>query len=324
MRFRLAITSLAAIMALPLAASQPAQAQFGSIGRALGNVAGDVAGGALNSVLGGRVPISTNIRDAAFGDPSKDGWTPPTRVQQMTNLARSGQGGFVLQGGYYQYRSQSYCLHAGTHGPGGGDGYLYAPVLGTAREAVIAILQNSVAHPEIEQQKIQSLLWAIVARAKFEDLSNDLKVVAAQLLTQRQIAGLNRNALDVLTSSQVQRLVNMPPIVRRALQAESDLRGMLTSGNSSYRDLEAAAMLAGAAPRGEGSIDSPEGRWNRHPDGYWVRYLPSGYTNTVIEVWVEPGSAGVGQNFDPAQQIAVPANTARQRLALSGRVYSNR
>lgn len=323
MRMRFALASLAAVIALPLAVV-PADAQFGGIGRALGNVAGDVAGGALNSVLGGRTPISTSIRDATFGDPSKDGWSPPGRARAMSTLARSGQGGFVLQAGYYEYRAQSYCLHAGTHGPGGGDGYLYAPVLGTARDAVISVLQNSVAHPEIDQHKIQSLLWAIVARAKFEDLNNELKLVAAQLLTQRQIAGLNRNALSVLNSSQVQRLVNMPPVVRRALQAESDLRGMLTSGNSSYSDLEAAAVLAGVAPRGEGSIDVPEARWSRHPDGYWVRYRPSSYTNTVIQVWVEPNSAGVGQNFDPAQQIAVPANTARQRLAMSGRVYSDR
>lgn len=324
MRFRLAVASLAAIVALPLAASQPAQAQFGGIGRALGNAAGDVAGGALGSIFGGRVPISTNIRDATFGDPSKDGWNPPSRARAMTTLARSGQGGFILQEGYYEYRAQSYCLHAGTHGPGGGDGYLYAPVLGSAREAVTSILQNSVAHPEIDQHRIQLLLWAIVSRAKFEDLDNDLKLAAAQLLTQRQIASLNRNALDILSSSQLQRIVDMPPVVQRALRAESDMRGLFGSGGGSYSQFESLAVLAGAAPRGEGSIDVPTGRWSRHPDGYWVRYLPSSYTNTVIQVWVEPGSAGVGQNFDPAQQIAVPANTARQRLAMSGRVYNDR
>ena len=318
MRLRTAFAVAAAALLLPFAAPETGNAQLGGLGRVVGNAVGGALGGIVNPR---NSPITTGIRDATFGDPSKDGWSPPTASQPMTNLTRATGGGFVLQPGYYEYRAQSYCLHAGTHGPGGGDGYLYAPVLGSARDAVTAILQNSVAHPDIEQQKIQQLLWAIVARAKFEDLNNDLKLVAARLLTQRQLAGLNRNALSVLNSSQLQSIVTLPPIVRQTLQAESDLRGMLTSNGSTYSQMEGAAILAGIAPRGEGSIDVPQSRWSLHPDGYWVRYLPSSYSNTVIQVWVDQGSGAVGRTFDPAKQIAVPANTARQRLALSGRVY---
>ena len=185
-----------------------------------------------------------------------------------------------------------------------------------------SILQNSVAHPEIDQHDIQSLLWAIVARAKFEDLNSELKLVAGRLLTPRQIASLNRNALDVLGSSQLSRLTGAaPPFVRQVLTAEGDLRRMMTVGGASYADLESVAVLAGAAPRGEGSIDTPSGRWSHHPDGYWIRYIPSGYSHTLVQIWVEPGSSAVGKVYDPAQHIAVPGNTARQRLAQSGRVY---
>lgn len=49
----------------------------------------------------------------------------------------------MLQAGYYVFTDQSYCLHAGTHGPGGGDGYLYAPPKGPAEDAVMSILHNS-------------------------------------------------------------------------------------------------------------------------------------------------------------------------------------
>src|SRR5690606_5628753 len=141
---------------------------------------------------------------------------------------------------------QTYCLHAGTHGPGGGDGYLYAPVKGSAEDAVIAILQNSVDRPEIAQRDIQLLLWAIVARARFENLDNRLKLVAAQLLTQRQLASLNRNALDVLNSRELASLTGgLPAPLRAIAQAESQLRSMLTAGGSNYDDFEAVAMLAG-------------------------------------------------------------------------------
>lgn len=315
-RVRVALGAALLALAIPAVAIGVAHAQIPNIGRL-----GDLAGGALTSITRGTPPISTNISDAVFGDPSRDSWTPPQQVRPMGSLSRSATGGFVLQAGYYEYQAQSYCLHAGTHGPGGGDAYLYAPVLGSARDVVTTILQNSVAHPEIEQHDIQVLLWAIVARAKFEDLDPRLKAVAAQLLTTRQLATLNRSALSVLSNSQLQQLVGMPPLVRQVLAAESDMRRLVTLPGAAYADLERVAVLGGMAPRGEGSIDMPSGRWSRHPDGYLVRYSPSGYTNTRVQVWVEPGSPAIGVVFDPGSQIAVPANTARQRLAQSGREY---
>jgi hypothetical protein len=80
-------------------------------------------------------------------------------------------------------------------------------------------------------------------------------------------------------------------------------------------------VLAGMAGVGEGSRDVPAGRWSLHPDGYYVRYLPRGYSYTVTQVWVPEGSAGSGRVFDPATHIAVPGNTARQRLMQSGRAH---
>ena len=159
----------------------------------------------VGTLIGGRQPISTSLPDAVWADVSKDGFTPRDPQRSLMTLQRTPNGGFILQPGYYVLVDQSYCLHAGTHGPGGGDGYLYAPPKGSAEDAVISVVRNSVKHPEIQQHDIQLLLWAIVARAKFEDLSHDLKAVAARLLTPRQLAGLNRNALDVLQAGSVDR-----------------------------------------------------------------------------------------------------------------------
>jgi len=126
----------------------------------------------------------------------------------------------------------------------------------------------------------------------------------------------------VLGSSQLARVTGgAPPFVRQVLTAEGDIRRMMTVGGASYADLESVAVLTGAAPRGAGSVDTPSGRWSRHPDGYWIRYIPSGYSHTLVQIWVEPGSSAVGKVYDPAQHIAMPGNTARQRLAQSGRVY---
>lgn len=306
-------------VALALSVATGAQAQFGGLGRVLGSVVKEVG---VPDFLSGPQPISTSIKDATFADPSRDGFNPGT-AQALTSLTRSDKGGFVLAPGHYTMLAQSYCLHAGTHGPSGGDGYLYAPVKGSAEDAVIAILQNSNAHPEIAQRDIQQLLWAIVARAKFEDLDNRLKLVAGQLLTTRQLASLNRNALSILTSNELSSVTGgLPGPLRTIVEAESQLRGMLTSGSSSYDDMERVAVLAGVAPMGAGSVDVPTSRWSRHPDGYWVRYRPNGYTNTNVDIFVEADSRAVGKVYDPGKSIAVPGNTSRQRLAQSGRVYT--
>ncbi|HEY0411741.1 MAG TPA: hypothetical protein VGD66_01200 [Allosphingosinicella sp.] len=298
-----------------LVATSSAPAQLGG----LGGLAGKLKIKTPN-ILGDRQPITTSLPDAKWGDVSKDGFTPREPMRSLMTLQRTPNGGFVLQPGYYQLVDQSYCLKAGTHGPGGGDGYLYAPPKGPAEDAVMTIVRNSVNHPEIHQHDIQVLLWAIIARAKFEDLPNEMKVTAARLLTPRQLAALNRSALDVLSGNALtDALGGVPEPLRQIARAEAQLRQMVTTPGASFAEMERVAVLAGAAPRGEGSIDIPSGRWSLHPDGYYVRYIPSGYSTTRVEVWVPQGSPAVGKEYDPATHIAVPGNTARQRLIQSGR-----
>ncbi len=101
------------------------------------------------NLLGGKEPITTSLPDAKWGDASKDGFTPREAVRSLLTLQRTPNGGFVLQPGYYEMQTQSYCLKAGTHGPGAGDGYLYAPPKGPAEDAVMTIVRNSVNRPEI-------------------------------------------------------------------------------------------------------------------------------------------------------------------------------
>lgn len=300
-----------ALAAAVLLMAGGADAQFGGLGKLAARIGAP-------RFLAGAEPISTSLPDARWGDPTRDGFTPPGAKRQLSSLARTATGGFVLQPGWYEFHDQSYCLHAGTHGPGGGEGYLYAPPRGSAEDAVRTIVRNSVAHPGIDQHLIQTLLWAIVARARFEDLSSEHKAVAAQLLTPRQLAGLNRNALDMLQGPIGDML---PGPLRDVARAEARMRSLLATPGASYADLERAAVLTGRAPPGPGSQAIPSGRWSLHPDGYWIRYLPQHYTNTIVQLWVPPGSAGLGREYDPATHIAVPGDTARQRLIQSGRAY---
>ena len=301
------------------AVAAPASAQIGGLGRALGRAAGQMN---VDAVLRGDPPITTSLSDARWAVDSLDNFTPREAKRSLMQLQRTPNGGFVLQPGYYAFHDQSYCLKAGTHGPGGGDGYIYAPPKGPAEDAVMTIVRGSVNKPNIPQHDVQVLLWAIIARSKFEDLDSRLKATAAQLLTPRQLASLNRTALDLVPGPALDAATNrMPPLLRQVFQAEAQLRQMLTQPGTPYDQLERVAVLAGMAPMGEGSRAVPSGRWSLHPDGYYVRYLPYGYTNTEVEIWVPQGSPAVGKEYDPATHIAVPGNTARQRLIQSGRPY---
>lgn len=295
----------------------PLNAQIGRLRRAVARAAESVD---PRRLLESPPPITTNLDDAVWAVDSLDSHNPnPGVFSPLTALARGPHGGFVLRPGHFAMQAQSYCLKAGTHGPGGGDGYLYAPPRGPAEDQVMSIVRNSVQHPGIHQHDIQLLLWAIIARAKFENLQPNLKAVAAQLLTPQQIVTLNRSAWELAGPALEQAMASLPEPAQQVLRAESQLRDMLTSASSSFEDMERVAVLAGVAPRGEGSRDVPSGRWSRHPDGYYVRYLPAGYPSTRVEVWVPEGSPAVGREFDPATHIAVPGNTARQRLIQSAR-----
>src|SRR5262245_10041582 len=188
------LTLLAILALFFVGARTEALAQFGRIKEEAGKLAGKSP---ATKLLEGEPPITTSLSDAVYGDSSRDTYNP-TPFTPLTSLERTLGGGFTLRPGFYEMHTQSYCLKAGTHGPGGGDGYLYAPPKGPARDAVVTIVRNSVRHPEIDQHKIQLLLWAIIARAKFENLSTELKAVAGILLTPEQLAMLNRRGLDLL------------------------------------------------------------------------------------------------------------------------------
>ena len=274
------------------------------------------------ALLQGEPPITTSLSDATFGVDLAEP-RDPRGFRPLISLARTPRGGFLLEAGLYEMHTQSYCLKAGTHGPGGGDGYLFAPPLGPARDAVVAIVRNSAQRPELEQHDIQVLLWAIIARAKFEDLEGRLKLLATQLLSADQLALLNRTALDLVPGPALERaLASVPTPVREVLAAEASLRQMLTNQTATFQQIEAVAVLAGAAPWGAGSQQVSRGRWSKHPDGYFVRYLPLSYSHTLTQIWVPEKSPGVGQEYDPALHIAVPGNTSQQRLIQSARAHA--
>jgi hypothetical protein len=154
--------------------------------------------------LGGDEPVSTSFVDAKNEVVLPDSFSPPMFKPLLTQPLGPG-GGFVLGRGGYEAVLHSFCLHAGTHGPSQGDGYLYAPLKGSKAPIILTLLRASASHPEVSQQDVQSLIWAVEARAKISDLNPKLQKAAFTLLTVKQIYDLNGGALGLVPQAVMDR-----------------------------------------------------------------------------------------------------------------------
>jgi hypothetical protein len=269
----------------------------------------------LDKLLKQPAAIRTNFNDVNREGEMMPDFKSTEKFQPLYLLPKNPEGGYVLCEGYYEMTNKSYCLQAGTFGPSKGDGYMFAPVLGPKEAVVISILKSAEKHSEVTQHDVQILLWTIIARTKFADYSGPVKVTALKLLTTRELTQLEGGALGILPIDVVQKAKDqMPAGLQAVFEAENNIRQLVASGNYSYADMEKYAILAGMAPP---RTDVPRGMWTKHPDGYFVRYLPSGYSVTKVQVYVpkELIESGTKLIYDAAGDIACPANTGAQRLA---------
>ncbi|WP_231459739.1 hypothetical protein [Pedobacter sp. Leaf132] len=298
------------------AANLTANAQFGGLKDKLlkvGTAQGAKALG-VDKFLKQPEAISTNFEDVNREGEEMPGFNANAKFQPLYLLPKNPDGGFVLCEGFYEMTNKSYCLKAGTFAPSKGDGYMFAPVLGQKEEIVVSILKSAEKHPEVEQHDIQVLLWTIIARTKFADHAGQVKVTAIKLLTPKQLTQLEGGALGILPFDVMEKAKDqLPSGLKAVFEAENNIRQLVSSGNYTYADMEKYAILAGMAPP---RADVPSGIWTKHPDGYYVRYFPSGYAITKVQVYVPKDLVANGNRlvYDAAGDIACPANTDSQRL----------
>jgi hypothetical protein len=299
-----------------VAISQAGHAQLGGF---LKKGADMLGSGGINKLIKQPAAITTNFKDDAIMQGSKQpSFQEGTKAQPLYLLPKATSGGYVLCAGLYEMDNKSYCLHAGTRGPSSGDGYILAPVVGPKKDVVVAILKSAEKHPEVKQRSIQVLLWAIIARTKLADFSTDIKATAAILLTPDQLLMLEGGALGILPNNVVESAKSkLPPAVQAVFEAENNIRRLAASGNASYEEMEKYAVLAGLAP--DNSSEVPSGTWALHPDGYYIRYYPQGYQRTRVQIYVPQElidkAGGKPIVYDAPYGIACPANVGAQRLA---------
>ena len=269
----------------------------------------------LDQVLKKPESITTSFEDVDQTGSKLPDLLVVKNAQPLYLLPKATEGGYVLCDGFYEMSAKSYCLKAGTFAPSQGDGYMYAPTLGPKQEIVTTILKNAEKHPEIKQHDIQQLLWAIIARARFADFSGQLKLTAVALLSTAELTHLEGGMLGVLPASIMnQAKSKLPEAVQNVFEAENNIRQMVANGNYTYAEMEKYAIIAGMAPV---RTDIPSGIWTLHPDGYYIRYFPSGYAITKVQLYVPKTLLVTGKRivYNATNDIACPANVGSQRLA---------
>ena len=261
-----------------------------------------------------RQPLTSSLADAVTEVALLDRFNPDHGAP-LLELPMGLDDGVTLVPGLWDAQLQSYCLKAGTFGPTRGDGYLWAPLKGPKADVVNAILTKSAFHPDVPQRDIQVLLWGIIARTRVSQLPDASRRAAQQLLSESQIASIDGSALDVIPDQWVRRITGpLDSIVRRALEAENRLRQVFANpAGAAYDELERIAVLNGVPPLNERGREVPAGRWSFHPNGYFIRFKPSSYTNMQLQIYVP-------ERFTPARagdRITAIVDAAGSELSAS-------
>lgn len=304
------ITTLLLLFAI----ATTSQAQFGKLKDALNNGASTLLNNKQLKLLQNQ-PITTSFDDCNKTEIMPASFGADSVKKKLCDLTSnySSTEGFTLKPGFYTGTFKSFCLQAGTHGPDKGNGYLFAPLAGPKEKIARTLIANWEQHPEIEQQKVQLLLWAIVAKTNFSKLSPDLQLAAGILLNKNDISALGSTIIDYLSGEAMNKLTNnLPEPAKTIIEIENKIRGLMYQTNASYDQIESLAMLGGIAPT---NPDFPSGIWGLHPDGYYIKYLPQSYSKTEVVIYV-PKSAGTVK-YLPVGDVAVPASRGCQRLGQS-------
>lgn len=242
-----------------------------------------------------------------------------TSKLSLTVLPQSQDGDFILAEGFYEADFRSYCLQPGTPDPSPHDAYLQAPLSGYRKDVVETVLRNSLNRTDLQQRNIQLLLWSIVSGSDYSKLSPSVKFTARELLSSKQIFALQGGVMGI-----VKTIATAFPETG-ANNTFNEMRNLFEMGTSSYEAYEQIAVLS--QPSQIHRKDYKTDQWYPQEGGYYVRYFPSNYQRTRIQVYVPPGmldeqgkKSGNYLLFDPVTLMAIPANSNAQRLGIGAPV----
>jgi hypothetical protein len=137
-------------------------------------------------------PLTTNFSDTIHPDtlpPSID----PKAFEPLSKLPRRDDGAFLLKVGIFDAYVQSYSLDPGERNWPRGAAFYPAPMKGRRAKAIADVLKQIELHPDVPQEAVQQLLWAIVQGTDFEKMPAPMQQTAARILPKEPRSASRRN-----------------------------------------------------------------------------------------------------------------------------------
>jgi hypothetical protein len=229
-----------------------------------------------------KIPGVGEVFEDAVTTSIKDAYGTAYWLQDVDKQMRMNENtGFSLNlpAGYYKYKFNTFCLHAGTYAPTEGAGYLVAPLKGAKANLIKDILGRYYEHPEIDQKDVQILIWGIEVGMKFSDYTPDFQLRVTPLLKPEELALMEVDVKDIAFDL-------LPQEAKDVLYFYSNIRGKLSDANSTYEEVERLTVKTGIAPKGKGSKNIDAGVWTSVGDGVYIRCFPYNYNKTDVEIYI--------------------------------------
>ena len=244
----------------------------------------DIGLPSLGDILRGEAPLTTSMKNVKVqGFAPLDGYEPKAFIP-LTDKDRNAKGKFVLKPGAYQITLQTFCLRGYTYGPTKGLGYAWGPWKGSKAKLIRDLIYRYSLDPEVKQQDMQSLLWAILARVKPQDMRGGAQVAMLQLMGKDGGKALADGALEYFSAEAERKIYEKASKeLRPFLEFDNKMRGMVRDANTTYDQMERLAVLPSPA---DTLIEIPEARWNLSPGGFAFRIHPVQYSHSVFQVVV--------------------------------------
>lgn len=248
-------------------------------------------------------PLTSGLENAVSGigiavlDLAEIGFT------SAATLPREPDGVLALGPGAWELVSESVSLLPGATAPIQAEGFVLAPMIGPRADLLRAVLSRAYGTPDITLDDVQTVVWAIMARARISSLAPAFRRSAERLLTEAERTSLDGRALGPLPDDLRDEVsTKLPTSLASLVFAESALRVALANPDATFADLATIAVTSGEPESIMGDKDLLVERWSYHPDGYFVRVLPTHYRTTAIQVVVPTGQRPAIQR-DPGGRI---------------------
>jgi hypothetical protein len=280
---------------------------------------GSTSGAAIPPAVlqGSKEPaLTTGLSDAIHMDTLPGKVDPDSKLfGPLLGLQRVDDGSFIIKAaGFYEAFLQSYSLNANDTGGGRVAGFYPAPCCKGRRAAVVAaVLKYSELRPDVSQNDIQQLLWAVVSEMDFEKMTPAMQQAAVKILPSDLAKSLQGQAQAEAAKKSLMDYVNgrikKSPFVSGGAGAAGGIENVLNPG---------AAVSAGVG--GDSSLPVERGAWALMPGGFFLRYLPEGCSKIRLQIIV-PEALGVSSTspllFDPTQFLAVYTQAPALRLGVT-------